>query len=227
MARSASTARPSGGNVRGPYAKTAARREQILQTALEAFAVRGFRASSLREIAEQVGLSQAGILHHFSSKEALLTEVLLQRDAVSEGILHDKTEGLELLGALRDVMAYNIGQPGLVRLFTTLSAEATDADHPAHDYFVLRYSTVRQVISHALAEAQKRGEISAEADVMREAAAIIAMQDGLQVQWLLDPSFDMLAAFDGYMDKLLKGLGVPKRLTRAIFTTETRLSATS
>lgn len=215
-AASRTAARPA--TVRGPYAKTAARREQILQTALEAFAVRGFRASSLREIAESVGLSQAGILHHFSSKEALLAEVLLQRDAVTEQLMRGKTEGLEILDALRDVVEDNLRQPGLVRLFTTLSAEATDAEHPAHGYFVARYATVRQVIAHALSEAQRHGDIKAEVDPVREAATVMAMQDGLQVQWLLDDAFDMLGAFDTFMEKFRKGLGAKASKTRTIKT---------
>ena len=64
--------------VRGPYAKTEARRAEILRTALDSFAERGFQGSSLREIAEAVGLSPAGILHHFSTKEALLAAVVEQ-----------------------------------------------------------------------------------------------------------------------------------------------------
>src|SRR6478672_4926452 len=117
--------------VRGPYAKTEARRSEILQTALEAFSARGFQGSSLREIAEAVGLSQAGVLHHFSSKEALLAAVLAEKDVAS--VAHfGGAVGIGVLDALRAVMVENLSQPGLIRLFTTLSAEAINEEHPAH-----------------------------------------------------------------------------------------------
>src|SRR5690349_22814157 len=128
--------------VRGPYAKTQARRAEILRTALDAFSARGFQGSSLREIAEAVGLSQAGVLHHFSSKEALLAAVLAEKDAVQ--VSHfENAHGIGVLTALRGVVAENMAQPGLIRLFTTLSAEAIHEDHPAHEYFQLRYAGAR------------------------------------------------------------------------------------
>jgi hypothetical protein len=119
----------SGTGTRGPYAKTEARRAEILRTALEAFSVRGFQGSSLREIAEAVGLSQAGVLHHFSSKEALLAAVLAEKDAASVAHFAD-VSGVGILDALRAVVAENLAQPGLIRLFTTLSAEAINEETP-------------------------------------------------------------------------------------------------
>src|SRR4249920_1985097 len=89
------------GAVRGPYAKTAARRQDILDTALEVFAQQGFRGGSLREIADRVGLSQAGVLHHFDSKEALLAAVLEQRDAHNDVAFSADLAAHGLLEAVR------------------------------------------------------------------------------------------------------------------------------
>lgn len=193
---------------RGPYAKTARRRQDIIDTAISAFADRGYRATSLRDIAEQVGMSLPGMLHHFSSKEVLLAEVLSQRDAITEQLVDGRTAGLDILAALRDIVADNVAQPGLVRLFTNLSAEATDPDHPAHDFFVKRYVTLRARIADGLLLAQRSGEIRADVDLLRVAANLIAMQDGLQVQWLLDESFDMVEAFDSFLVDFRRGLAV-------------------
>src|SRR3954451_15056926 len=65
---------------RGPYAKTAARRADILRAARESFAEYGYERSTLRDIAARAGISAVGMLHHFSSKEELLMEVVAQRD---------------------------------------------------------------------------------------------------------------------------------------------------
>ena len=184
--------------VRGPYAKTEARRAEILSTALEAFSARGFQGSSLREIAEAVGLSQAGVLHHFSSKEALLAAVLAEKDATQ--LAHfEHAHGLGVLDALRGAVAENLAQPGLIRLFTTLSAEAINEDHPAHAYFQLRYAGARDLISRGLAQGKVDGDVRQDVDVEMAAALLIAIMDGLQMQWLLNDEFDMLAAFDTFL----------------------------
>jgi AcrR family transcriptional regulator len=185
--------------VRGPYAKTEARRAEILRTALEAFAERGFQGSSLRDIADAVGLSPAGILHHFATKEALLAAVLAEKDA--ESVSHfDGAHGLGVLEALRGVVETNLAQPGLIRLFTTLSAEAINEEHPAHEYFQLRYAGARELIADGLRQGQQDGDVSSTIDVTMAASLLIAIMDGLQMQWLLNEGFDMLAAFDAFLE---------------------------
>ena len=62
------------------YARGRERREEILAAADAAFARHGFRGASLATIADEVGLSQPGVLHHFPSKEHLLLEVLRYRE---------------------------------------------------------------------------------------------------------------------------------------------------
>ncbi|MGP4049872.1 TetR family transcriptional regulator [Streptomyces sp. 2A115] len=66
---------------RGPCAKTAARRAQIVRAARDSFTERGYAGASLRDIAERTGITQAGLLHHFRSKDDLLCAVLAQREA--------------------------------------------------------------------------------------------------------------------------------------------------
>jgi AcrR family transcriptional regulator len=187
------------GRVRGPYAKSAERRRQIIEAALEAFSTRGFHAASLRDIADQVGISQAGLIHHFTSKERLLAAVLAERDVRYEPQFRGRTHGLAVLDALRDVVVANTEQPELVRLFATLAAEAMQPEHPAHSFFVHRYRAVRDLIADAFANGQTVGEIHPSIDVDYAATVVIAIQDGLQVQWLLREDFDMVTAFDAFL----------------------------
>lgn len=46
--------------------------ERLLEAAAEAFAAKGFHATTTRDIASRAGLSSAGVYVHFDSKEALL-----------------------------------------------------------------------------------------------------------------------------------------------------------
>jgi len=63
-----------------PRQETGAKREGILRAAMATFGSRGYKNGSLSEIAQQVGMTHAGVLHHFGSKDLLLLEVLTYRD---------------------------------------------------------------------------------------------------------------------------------------------------
>src|SRR5436190_4227819 len=120
---------------RGPYAGTAARKEEILRAAVEVFGSRGFRSGSLREIAERVDLTQAGLIHHFGSKIGLFMEVL-HTHALNAAEVQLRLPFQEEILAVVDDSESN---RDYIRLFTTISSESTDPDHPAHKYFVDRY----------------------------------------------------------------------------------------
>ena len=64
----------------GPYKAADARRQAILDTAIEHFAQWGYFNSSIPKIAADVGMTKAGLIHHFGSKEALLSAVLEVRE---------------------------------------------------------------------------------------------------------------------------------------------------
>jgi AcrR family transcriptional regulator len=86
---------------RGSYAKGRERREAILAAADEVFAERGFHRASLSTIATRVGLSDAGLLHHFASKEHLLLELLeLRHEHDAERVARALAEHTAFLDAL-------------------------------------------------------------------------------------------------------------------------------
>jgi AcrR family transcriptional regulator len=177
------------GRARGSYAKTAETRATILDAALHVFAQSGFRSGSLREIAQDVGMSEAGLLHHFESKAALLAAVLDRRDQLAVPIVPPISRGgARVLRGLIELARFNASEPGVVELYTTLSAEATSASHPAHAYFVQRYATIRTTVRDAFVDLEAHGLLHNGITPDGAARATIAMMDGLQVQWLLDRS---------------------------------------
>ncbi|WP_349309128.1 TetR/AcrR family transcriptional regulator [Microbacterium sp. MM2322] len=174
---------------RGTYAKTEATRQAILDAALEVFSGSGYRSGSLREIAVRVGMSEAGLLHHFRNKSALLEAVLAAKDDRARSIVpSDSEDGAAVLRGLITLAEYNMSIPGVVELFATLSAEATAPDHPAHAYFVRRYAFTRTTIERALTNLERDGRLRHGMTPRRAAITIIALMDGLQIQWLLDRS---------------------------------------
>jgi AcrR family transcriptional regulator len=163
---------------RGPYAKGVAKREEILRAALEVIAEHGYRKTSTRELAAAVGLSEAGLLHYFGSKEKLFEAVLRARDE-ADIERFDQSDLIEKYGA---VIRHNGDVPGLVQLYSTFSAEAGDPQHPAHDYFVERYAGLRSALARAVDARQADGTLNATADPQTVATLLIALSDGLQIQ---------------------------------------------
>jgi AcrR family transcriptional regulator len=177
------------------------RRDEILQAASNLFGIHGFRGTSLASIAVVVDLTEPGLLHYFPSKVHLLQGVLAYRDAQDEekySILIDP-EDISLLNYFRlieELVAQNEAIPGLVRLFTILVGESIRSDHPSHDYFVDRYDRIRKIfVDHF--SALDDNEIPADIDLNNLSTLIIAVMDGLQIQWLLDSeNVSMSASFN-------------------------------
>jgi len=70
---------PTGRRLTSRQRQAAARREQILKTALKLFAAQGFDATSTRQIAREAGIAEGLIFHYFPTKASLLTAILEDR----------------------------------------------------------------------------------------------------------------------------------------------------
>ncbi|MEN8172981.1 MAG: TetR/AcrR family transcriptional regulator, partial [Chloroflexota bacterium] len=131
------------------------RKEEILQAATHLFSINGFRGTSLASIAEEVGLTEQGVLHYFPSKANLLQSVFAYRDQQDEDkyskfIDRDSLSLEEMFDALEKLVAQNEQIPGLVRLFSVLVGESIRNDHPSHEYFDQRYKRIRDVFTEHL-----------------------------------------------------------------------------
>ncbi|WP_327356240.1 TetR/AcrR family transcriptional regulator [Streptomyces sp. NBC_01304] len=180
-------------------ARSEERRAEIVRSALEVIAERGYRGASLAAVAERVGLTQQGLLHHFPTKEALLVAVLEERDQWDA--TPSREWRLDLLGSL---VEYNAMRPGIVQTFSALLGESVTDEHPARDFFTRRYATVRGEMARML-RAEFGDRLPSGLTPEQSAPLLVAVLDGLQYQWLLDPeAVDMAEAFRGFL-LLLQG----------------------
>jgi AcrR family transcriptional regulator len=166
------------------------RRREILDASVEIFGSKGFTGGTLQEIADQVGMTHAGILHHFGSKDQLLLEVLLHRDETDVAELEGKhiPDGLALFRHLVKTAFVNAQRAGIVQAYAVLSAESVTDDHPGRSFFQNRYRNLRGEVSHAFQVVCAERGVENDENIADASAAILAVMDGLQVQWLLDPT---------------------------------------
>lgn len=180
---------------RGAYAKGIAKREEILQAALDVVAAQGYRGASVRDIANAAGLSPAGLLHYFGSKEELFVAILQARDD------HDAREYADLdpIATFLAIVRHNASVPGLVQLYAQLAADAGDPEHPAHAFFRDRTAHLEEPSREMISAAQATGEIRADLDPDWIMRTVHALADGLQTAWMLDPSIDMAADVEEFL----------------------------
>jgi AcrR family transcriptional regulator len=187
--------------------RTRASREKIIESAIEAFAQKGFRGAKMADIAKSANLTEPGLLHHFPSKTQLLMEVLKERHRIDSERMRAtlQKKGNHFLEAGIELVEHNQTVPGLVQLFNLLVAESVSPDHPAHGFFIERYQREREHWVHAIGQAQQAGEIRSDISPNMLVVLIFAMMDGLQVQWLLEPeTIDMASSFREFI-QLLRG----------------------
>jgi AcrR family transcriptional regulator len=87
----------------------AGRRQQILETAAELFAARGFHGVSVADLGAAVGISGPGIYKHFAGKDAVLAEMLV---SISEELLtvgrRQADEATDAVAAVRALVDWHV-----------------------------------------------------------------------------------------------------------------------
>ena len=191
----------AGPAARGPYSAGVRRRAEILEAAVRVFGSHGYRGSTLKEIADEVGITTAAVLRYFS-KEELLTEVLKHWDN-NQPVLRNQHDGVKWFRLFPDLMRFHYENRGFLELFLTFATESSDPTHPAHDFLVERHRRSIEDMRQNLLAAVDLGEIAplSERQAEYEARAFCAMLDGFELQWLLDPSVDLVALVDTYIEQ--------------------------
>jgi AcrR family transcriptional regulator len=187
---------------RASYANGQRRRAEIVDAATTVFATEGFRRLSLRQIAEEIGTNHVSLKYHFGSKDGLLEAVLARREE-NEGPWREQLlRERGFLDGTVEVMRRNAGNRGLIQLDTTLQAEATTPDHPAHEFIRRREELFFASVLEQLQLESGRGHLRDGLDLAVVARQFIALVEGIQVQWLYDETVDMAAHVDAFMDYL-------------------------
>ncbi|HEY3258680.1 MAG TPA: helix-turn-helix domain-containing protein [Pseudonocardiaceae bacterium] len=100
---------------RPPRSEGPATRDRMLQAALELFALQGFHATTVRQIAAAVGVRDSAIYAHFAGKQAIYDELFAEAGPPSFEALHVDVEALVAAGP-RQGLTYLVD-----RLFATWS----------------------------------------------------------------------------------------------------------
>jgi AcrR family transcriptional regulator len=166
-------------------ARGRARRAAIVDAAVALFSTHGFRGTSVAAVAERAGVTDAGVLYHFKTKDELLLAVLAHFDegyerAVNEVLALGGLEALKLIALWGHEME---ASADLTALYVVLSAEHLRDESPVRAYFAARYARLLERNATLFQEAIERGELRPDLDPAAEASALLAHLDGIRLQW--------------------------------------------
>jgi AcrR family transcriptional regulator len=184
-------------------AKGEDRRQRILAAAQRLMTRNGSKGVSLGQIAREAGVSPAGLLHHFESKDQLLHAVLDARDADDLAAADFSLSPVEQLE--RVVERYQ-RSPELIGTFTVLLTENLNPDAPLHDRFLDRYRAAVEIIASGIQRGQRAGKYRLDLDPAVKATEIVAFLTGMETSWLLDPSVPLIEVFHEYTSSLASQL---------------------
>jgi len=189
-------------------AKGEDRKQRILDVAQRLLIRNGWRSTTLAQIAGEAGVTPAGLLHHFESKEQLLHAVLDARD------LDDDTHA-DRTGDLFDQIAAVADRfhraPELVGTFTVLLVENILPEAPLHDRMLARHRAATDIVADLIRRGQADGRYRQDIDPAVKAVEILAFVHGMETTWLLDPSIPLAEAFKQYAETLARDFAPPKK----------------
>ena len=164
-----------------------ARRAQIVDEALALVSERGFRGLTMKAVADRCDMTIPGVTHYFKDLTALLMAVIDRRDERDGANIVGTGPGgrLEPGDLIEAVVEGVLADREAARLHAVLSTEAIDPEHPAHEHVVERMRMLVRELEEMFAGRVRQPTVVA--------GAMLAAMDGLQEQWLRDPSFDLAA----------------------------------
>jgi len=189
----------------------ATRREQIIDEAIRIVGQRGYRGFGIQELGQRCGVSKAGVLYHFESKDQLFLAVLKELERRERQIVgplaYDpkaKPSAAAIIERLRTLVALAVTQPELGRFHTIMVSESLDPDHPAHASFCARQARALDGFAKALAPYV--------ANPRATARQLLALLQGLTLQWYREKqSFDLVAQWVRAVQTLVPALVPPGR----------------
>lgn len=177
------------------------RRGRILEEFIQILGQRGSNGFRVQELAQRCGLSNAGLLYHFGSKEQLLLAMLDELERREAKIMEPLARAAEreveqgqpskraLADLLHTMVARASSNSALGLAFLVLQAEALEESHPAHGSFRDREAAVLDLFAR-LAAPHVAHPTSA-------ARQLLALMDGLCLQWIrANRGFDIVAEWD-------------------------------
>lgn len=169
----------------------AARRRQIVETAIRTIASKGYSQASLASIAREAGISKGVISYHFAGKDDLVEEILSRLMREPAEFIKERVDARESArDKLRAYVAANFdfakSHRNHLLALVDLWGRRAPAPQGRNRFDAEAYEPSRRYLSRILEAGVHSGELT---EVSRKAMASViqAAIDGVLLQWAFDP----------------------------------------
>lgn len=180
-------------------------RSAIVRAAIAVYDHRAFHEVTLETIAERAGLDLAAVLVHFPTLDELVSVTIQTWNGQRMGPLMPLAKQFGTAAFLRAVVLANIQDPGLMRLIVAVVNIASMPDHPAAPELQRQWVQFHAMVQRALVQDVAAGREPSTMDPARGAEQLIALYEGLQIQWMMRAHMDVLGAYDRAVTRLRDG----------------------
>ncbi len=124
------------------------KKEEIKQRAARLFRLKGYKATSMRDIAQEVGMEAASLYNHISNKQEILAELMMHiAEIFTEGMNNIQASSLSPREKMERLIAlhirYTMEKPNAIAIITS---EWVHLEEPNHKSYLLLRSAYEQNI---------------------------------------------------------------------------------
>ncbi len=173
------------------------RKREIVAAASKLIGEKGYYGTSLKDIADEIGMSQPGLLHYIGNKERLLSLLVTDNydqegtpeDFSKSGLPGSDSEGMNFPAYLRFLVRYNAQRRSMLQLYMVLESEGFSPEHPLHEYFEERPNLVWEHYSRYKWNIPP--EVGEWANMRQMVRMCLEAMDGIQLRWMRKPPVDL------------------------------------
>lgn len=180
-------------NKRAPVPHHVRRRQSedaVLQSAESLFVKNGFHRTTVDDIARMAGLTKGAVYFHFKDKSDVLMALLRRaEDRVLYPILNrltnmDTTTSAKLVDFLHNWARIAVEQRNTMFLPILMSFEFLGTNDPIEKEINGMYERIYEALSAMITAGRQAGELSSVGTVESQAAVLVAITDGMLLEWL-------------------------------------------
>ena len=191
-----------------------ASRQQLVDVAIDCFALHGFQGTSIDRIARAAGVTKGALYYHFRDKEDLLLEAVKNRIGEFERHVLDAVaasdDTYERLKRVVDACFVTATASNHRRFIITLMVEALDTNPRLSEQFRKVLRRMRGFLADVIADGQRRGTMRLDVAPVDAAALIAGTIMGAEIQHYQDPGeVDLRRVLDAHLHQLADWL-VPR-----------------
>lgn len=184
-----------------------ASRQQLVDIAIDCFALHGFQGTSIDRIARMAGVTKGALYYHFRDKEDLLLEAVKNRIGEFERRVLDAVAASddthERLKLVVDACFVTATASNHRRFIITLMVEALDTNPRLSEQFRKVLRRMRGFLADVVADGQRRGTMRPDISPIDAAALIAGTIMGAEIQHYQDPDeVELRRVLDAHLRQL-------------------------